>query len=123
MLLGNDFARFGFELTADLAAPGTGLEALVLPRCLLNRRDVVPGLIVTRTVAMMHRVKHTKPGLPRRIQDVQHVRNTVVRFGNALHAGPYLTPLGKEVVIRIDYQERRKVPLVRQPFHGLLSYD
>ena len=54
MLLGNDFARLRLELAADLAAPRAVFEGLSQPGCLLNRRNVLPGLVVTWTVSMMH---------------------------------------------------------------------
>jgi hypothetical protein len=46
MLLGNDFARLRLELAADLAAPRAVFEGLSQPGCLLNRRNVLPGLVV-----------------------------------------------------------------------------
>jgi hypothetical protein len=41
--------------------------------------------------------------LARGVEDLQHVRNAVVRFGNSFDAGPDLSALGNEVVVGIDY--------------------
>src|SRR5437762_14331329 len=53
----------------------------------------------------MQRIENAKLGLPRGIEDLQHIRNTVVRFGNALQAIPYFASLRNEVVIWIDRQK------------------
>ena len=67
MLLGNDFARLRFELAADLATPRAVFEGLSRPSCLLNWRNVLPGLVVALTVAMMQRIENAKPRLSRSI--------------------------------------------------------
>lgn len=51
---------------------------------------------------MMECIEQTKPRLPRGIQGLQHMRNTVIRFCNASNSVPYLAPLGDEIVVRID---------------------
>src|SRR5262245_2487338 len=88
MLRGDDLAWLGLELGTDLATPGAVFEALVLPRRPLDGRNVLPGLVVARAVAMMHGIVDPKLRLPRRIQDLQHVRNAVIRFGNSPNAAP-----------------------------------
>src|ERR1043166_926147 len=75
MLCGDDLARFGRELGADLAAPGAVLEALALPRRLLCGRNVLPSFVVARPVTMMHRIEDSEFGLPHRVQDLQHIGN------------------------------------------------
>jgi hypothetical protein len=35
---------------------------------------------------MMQRIEDVKPRLPRRIQDLQHMRHTTIRFRNSLQA-------------------------------------
>src|SRR6516162_2953836 len=101
MLLGHYFARLWLEFAADLAAPRAVFEGLMRPRCLLDRRNVLPSLVVAGTVSVMQRIKNAKAPLPRSIQDVHHMRNTVVRFSNTLQAIPYFAALGNEIVIRI----------------------
>ena len=43
---GHDFARTRHELGTNLTAPRAVFKTLVPPRCLLNRCDVLPGLVV-----------------------------------------------------------------------------
>ena len=68
MLEGHDLARLRGEFAADLAAPRPGFERLMHPGRLLDRRDVLPGLVVAGTVSTMQRVEDTKARLPRSIQ-------------------------------------------------------
>src|SRR6516225_3917233 len=107
MLEGHDIAlaRLRLEFAADLAAPRAVSEGLSQPRCLLDGRNVVPGLIVAWAVSMMQRIEDAKPRLPRGIQDPQHIRNTIIRLCNRLQAIPYLASLGNEIVIRIDLKK------------------
>jgi hypothetical protein len=51
MLLDNDLPRLRFESGAQLAAPRAVLESPSHPGRLLNRRDVLPSLVVARTIA------------------------------------------------------------------------
>src|SRR5262250_2201281 len=104
MLEGNDISWLRSEFAAELAAPGPVLEAFVQPRGLLHRCDVRPGLIVTGTVSVMHCIEHAQSRAPRRTQDLQHMRNAVVGFGDLLHAIPELSALGNEVVVRVDHE-------------------
>ena len=39
------------------------------------------------------------------IDDLHHMRNTFVRFGNTLQAIPYFAALGNEIVVRIDHEK------------------
>jgi hypothetical protein len=71
MLRGDDLARLGLELGTDLAAPRAVFEALSLPRGLLNGRNVLPSLVVSRTVSMMQCIKDAKLRLARGIEDLQ----------------------------------------------------
>src|SRR5262249_43100447 len=105
MFEGHDVAHLRCELAADLATPGPVLEGLVRPGCLLDGSNVLPGLVVALTVSMMQRIENALPCLPRSIQDLQHVRNTIIRFCDSLQAVPYLASFGNEVVVRIDHQE------------------
>src|SRR5262249_42061640 len=88
MLEGHDVAPSRCELAADLATPGPVLEGLMRPGRLLDGSKVLPGLVVARTVPMMQRIENAQPRLPRCIQDLQHVRNTIIRFGDRLQAVP-----------------------------------
>ena len=46
VLQGHHIAGLRLEFESDLAAPRAVFEGLVRPRCLLNRRDVLPALVV-----------------------------------------------------------------------------
>src|SRR5262245_4526608 len=74
---------------------------------------------VSRTVSMMHRVEHPKPRLSRGVQDLQHMRNAVVRLRDPLNARPELAALGDEVVVRINHQKRCDLLVVGVLRHGL----
>ena len=102
MLQGHDIARLRLELAADLATPRAVFEGLMQPGRLLNRRNVLPGLVVAWTVSMMQRIEDTKLRLSRSIQDLHHMRNTLIRFCDGLHAVPYFATFGNEIVIGID---------------------
>ena len=93
MFRNDDFAWLRLELGRELATPRAVFEALARPRCPLNRRDVLPILIVTRTVPTMHGIKDPKLRLPCGVQDFQHVRNAVSGFGYRFDAIPYLASL------------------------------
>jgi hypothetical protein len=56
----------------------------------------------------MHREDHAKPCLPRRVQDLQHVRNAVVRFRNRPMRPQILPPLEMKLLIGIDDEKRRE---------------
>src|SRR5262249_49220573 len=105
MLQGHDIARLRLEFAADLATPRAVFEDLSQPSCLLDRRNVLPGLVVAWTVSTMQRIENAKLRLPRGIQDLQHMRNAVIRFCNSPDAVPYLASLGNEIVIRIDHEK------------------
>src|SRR5262249_969031 len=72
--------------------PCAVFEGLVHPRCLLNGRNVLPGLIVAWTVSMMQCIEDPKLRLSRSIEDLHHMRNTLIGFSDALHAIPSLPP-------------------------------
>src|SRR5215510_5378203 len=84
MFQGHDVARLRCEFAADLTAPRPVFEGLVRPGRLLDRRNVLPGLIVARAISMMQRIEDAKPRLSRRIEDLDHMSNTLVRFSNTL---------------------------------------
>jgi hypothetical protein len=88
MLEGHDVAWLRGEFAADFAAPRPVLEGFTRPGGLLDRREVLPGLVVAGTVPMMQRVADAKPRRPRRIEDLHHMRNTIIGFCNRLHAIP-----------------------------------
>src|SRR5215467_5137457 len=121
MFLRYDLARRGHEFAAGLADPRAVFEALVPPRCSLYGRNVLPSLVVARTVAAMHRIEDPELRLPCRIQDLQHMWNTVIRFGDSLDTRPNLPALGNKVVIRIDHQKCGDALLVCRGVHGDLS--
>src|SRR5262245_17485711 len=89
------------------------------PGCLLNRSNVLPGLVVARTVSMMQRIEDAKLCLPRNVQDLQHMRNTTIGFRNALQAIPYFASLGNEIVVRIDDEKCSKLFVKLRRCHAL----
>jgi len=90
------------KFSAEFAAPGAEFEGLVLPRRALDRRDVFPGFVIARTVTVVHGIEHSKLGLTRSVQNLQHMRDAAICFSNGLDAGPDLAAFRDEVVIRID---------------------
>jgi hypothetical protein len=67
----------------------------------------------------MHCVENPDTGFSRRFKKLLHMRNTLVRFGDALYAIPDLAPLGNEIVIRIDQDKSGDLFLVSQLRHVL----
>src|SRR5262249_23491856 len=98
MLEGDNVTRLRCELAADLPAPRAVFEGFVRPGCLLSGRNVLPGLVVARAISTVERIEDAKLRLPRRIQDLQHMRNTLVGFSHTLQAIPYFPALGNEIV-------------------------
>src|ERR1700736_5302354 len=121
MLRSDNLAWLRLELGTDLATPRAVFEALSHPRGLLNGCNVLPSLVVARTVSMRHCIEDPKLRLPRGIQDLQHMRNAVIRFCDSPNAVPYLASLGNEVVIRIDHQKCRDLLVICVSRHGVGS--
>src|SRR5262245_52012878 len=88
MFRGDKLAWLRLELGADLAAPRSVFEAPSRPPCPLNRRNVFPSLVVARTVSTMKCIEDPKLSLARGVQDLQHMRNAVIRFCNSPNAIP-----------------------------------
>src|SRR5215472_12564757 len=80
MLRRDDLTWLGHELGPDLAAPCAVFEGLSVRCRLLYGRNVFPSLVVARTVTTMQRIEDTKLRLSRRVQDLQHMRDAVIRF-------------------------------------------
>jgi hypothetical protein len=111
MLLGHDIARPGHELAADLATLHAIFEGRMRPSGLLNGHDVLSSLVIARTVAAMQRIENGNARLPRRVEHLRHMRNTLVGFSNTLQAIPYLASLGDEIVVGIDDEKGGDFPL------------
>src|SRR5258708_39583933 len=105
MLLGNDVTRLRRELAVDLAAPRAVFKDLARPGGLLNRRNVLPSLVVAWPISTMQRIEDANARLSRSIQDLQHVRDASIRFSDVLQTIPYFAALGNEIVERIDHQK------------------
>src|SRR5919108_1013271 len=118
MLRGDNLARYWLEPGTDFAAPCAVFEAPAFPRSLLNRCNVLPSLVVARTITMVQCVKDPKLSLARGIQNLQHVRNAAVRLCDSLDARPYLAALGNEVVIWIDHQKCGDLLVICMSRHG-----
>ena len=81
-------------------------------------RNVLPRLIVARAVAMMHRIEDAELYPSRGVENLQHVGNAVVGFGDGLDARPDLAAFGNEVVVGIDHQQRGDVLVVGRGIYG-----
>ena len=105
-VLRNDhLARLRLEFGPELAAPGAEFECLMRPGCFLNGRNVIPILVVARTVTTMHGIEDPKFRLPCCLQNLQHIRNALISFCYGFDAIPYLASLRNEVVIGIDHEK------------------
>jgi hypothetical protein len=62
------------------------------PRCLLNRRYVLPSLVVAWAVPAVQRIKNLDIRTSGGIKYLLHMRNTTVCFDNALQSIPHLAP-------------------------------
>src|SRR3954454_16130148 len=118
MLLGDHVVRSRLQVRMDLTTPRAVLERLARPCRALNRCDVLPRLVVTGTVPVMHGVAHPYPGSAGRVDELPHVRDAIIGLGNAFEAIPYLATLEDEVVVRIDHQQPRDRRLVAADGHG-----
>src|SRR5262249_44962775 len=121
VLQSHNITRAGREFGTNSAAPRPIFKALMLPRCLLNGRDIFPDLVVSGTVPVMHRIEDRQSRFPCRSQDLQHMRNTLISFCHSFNAIPQLAPFGYEVIVRIDHQKCSELFFVCQTFHGLLK--
>jgi len=122
MFKGHNVARPRCEFAADLAAPRPVFEGLSRPCRLVNWRNVLPALVVAWTVSTMQRVENAKRRLSRSIEDLHHMRNTLIRFSNTLQAIPYFAACGNEIVVRIDDEKRSAVFVKFQICHVLSVY-
>ena len=119
MLGGDNLTWLRLEFSTDLATPLAVFETLAPPRCPLNGRDVLPSLVVFRSVSVMHCIEDRKLRVARGIQDLQHVGNAVVRFCNAPNTVPDFPSFGNEVVIRVDHHECGELLTVCRFCHSL----
>jgi hypothetical protein len=90
-----------------------------IPCRLLYGRNVFPSLVVARTVTTMQSIEDPKLRLPRRVQDLQHMRNAVISLLQQPECGPVFCRLRNEIVIGIDHQKRSELSAVRQVRNGL----
>src|SRR5262249_49310606 len=102
MLRRDDVARVRLEPGTNLATPCAVFKGLAGQTSFLDRRDIFPSFIIARTVTTMHRIENAELRLPCCVQNLQHIRNTVVGLSHALDAIPYLTSLRNEIVVRIN---------------------
>src|SRR5579872_2022258 len=102
MLRDHDVTGAGFEFWPDFTAPCAVFEGFSIPGCLLDWRHILPCLVVAGAISPMERVEHSDSRPPSSVENLHHVGNTLVRFGDALQTVPHLTALGDEVVVGID---------------------
>lgn len=121
MLLGHDLTWARCEFRADLATPRAIFKGFSRPRCLLNWRSVLPSLVVAWPVSAMQRIEYAQLRLSRRLEDLHHMRNTPVRFGNTLQTIPYFATLGNKIIVRIDDEKRGDLFVVSKTVHLLSS--
>jgi hypothetical protein len=68
----------------------------------------------------MQRIEDANAGTSRCIEDLLHVRNALVGFGDVLQAIPHLAAFGDEVVVRVDHQQAGDALVVGNVGHGSL---
>ncbi len=117
MLQGHDIARLRRELLPDLASPRAVFEGLSQPSCLLNGRNVLPGLVVPRAISAMQRIKDADASPSHGLQDLDHMRYRLVGFSHTLQPIPHFAALGNKIVVRIEHQKPGHVPFIRQVGH------
>ena len=61
VLLHDDLARLRREFAPELAAPRSILEGLSRSGRLLNRRDILPALVVAGAISAVQHIEDTKP--------------------------------------------------------------
>src|SRR5262245_41527344 len=88
MFCRDDVARLGLEFGTNLTTPSAVFESFAPPRCLLDGRNVFPGLIVAWTIPAMQGIERAKLRLPRAGQNLQPGRNALVGFSNRLYPIP-----------------------------------
>ena len=107
MLRSDDLSRQGLEPGPKLAAP-----CALLQMCAVTRP---PSEWVQRIFQVskspgryrvMQSIEDAQVSLTRGMQDLEHVRHAAVRLGHTFQAVPDLTPLGYEIVVGIDHQQR-----------------
>src|SRR5262245_56678676 len=119
MLSGDNLTWLRLEFGTDLATPSTVFEGFSPPRCPLDRRNILPSLVVARPISMMHCIEDAKLRLPRGIEDLQHIRNAAIRLRDSPNAIPELAAFGNEVVIRINHQKCSELLVIHQLRHSL----
>ncbi len=120
MLRGDNLARLGLEPGTDLATPGAVLEGLAHPCRSLDGSNILPGLVVAGTVAMMQCIEDAQLRLPRGFENLQHMRNTIIGFRDSPNAVPDLAPFGDEVVVGIEHQKAGDLLFVCHLCHSSL---
>src|SRR5262245_30499231 len=90
MFSGDNITWLRLEFGTDLATPGPVFEAFSPPRCPLDRRNILPSLVVARSISMMHCIENAKLGVPRGVEDLQHIRNAAIRLCDSPNAVPEL---------------------------------
>src|SRR5262250_3438464 len=90
-----------------------------MPGCSLRGRGVLPRLVVALPVTTMQCIKNPQACTACSIQDLQHVWDTIVGFGNTFHAIPELASHRDEVVVGIDYKEGADLFIKPQSRHDL----
>jgi hypothetical protein len=119
MLEDHGVTGLGLELLTDLTSPRAVFERLTRPGSLLDGRDILPRLVVAGTVATMQRIENTKFRRARCIQDLEHIGNTIIRFGHSLQVRPEFATFGNEIVVRIndekcsDFSDKLQIRHVR----------
>ncbi len=102
MLRDHDVGGAGFEFWPDLTAPCAEFEGLSIPGCLLDWRHILPCFVVAGAISPMERIEHSDSRPPSSVENLHHVGNTLVRFGDALQTVPHLAALGDQIVVGID---------------------
>src|SRR3954451_25003185 len=112
--IAGDRNKFGTKLSS----PGTVFKSFSMPCRFLSWDNVLPGFVIARAIPMMESVEDAQLRFTGSNQNLMHVRDAPVRFGDILQSIPYLTSFRDKVVIGVDHKERGKFFLIGHVCHS-----
>ena len=89
MLRCDNVAGAGFEFWSDLTPHVPCSKVFSLPGCPLNWRNILPRIVIAGVISPVQCVECAYSRLSSSIEDLHHVGDTLVRFGNAFDPIPY----------------------------------
>src|SRR5437868_4935813 len=104
MLLRNQLACKWSEVRMIISTPSPGLKRFPSPCCPLDWGYIFPTLVISRTITMMHCIKHSQSGFASCRQYTEHIGNTMIRFCDAFQSVPNLATFRDEIVVGVNHQ-------------------